>query len=240
MPNSSTEPNPEVIYLLGFASDPKSSKAIFFKNKLAEIGIKTHVPDLNVPSFEAMTLSSQLGVVDDVAKSIEGTTPIVIIGSSMGGLLATIKAAEIQSTETKAAKRSDLNLKALILLAPGFGLAKRWPQLFGEQNLDTWKERGVLDVFNYAVEKTLPLSYKFYEDIINHVTDTELLRASVPTLIFHGRADETVPFTESETFAERNPDFVTLYPLDDDHQLLASLEDIWSPCKELLRSLAVR
>ena len=215
----------EVIYLHGFASGPKSSKAVFFAEKLTQMKISVQIPDLNAPDFQNMTLSTQLRVVKEVVEGLPKRKAKLLIGSSMGGLLATMQAAQM----------SDLNLKALILLAPGFGLAKRWPELFGEQNLLTWNERGVLDVFNYAVGKSLPLNYKFFEDISKH--ETENLTVEVPTLIFHGRADETVPITESESFVRRNRQHAKLYALDDDHQLLHSLEHIWQPCKELLSSL---
>jgi len=213
----------EVIYLHGFASGPKSAKAVFFAQKLAELEIKVHIPDLNQPSFEFMTLSSQLQVVRETLEQIPHDRSLVLIGSSMGGLIATMTAKHTN------------NLKALVLLAPGFGLAKRWPALFGEQSLNDWKEKGWLDVFNYAAGKPQPLSYKFFEDIANHQTD-ELL-VNIPTIIFHGKGDETVPISASERFADRNHQYARLYTLDDDHQLLASTEYMWRQCNELLGSL---
>ena len=173
-----------VIYLHGFASGPKSSKAVYFAKELNELGISTAIPDLNQPDFERMTLTTQLQAVNSAIKNTPQEKQLVIIGSSMGGLLATLIA-----PETK-------NLAAMILLAPGFGLKKRWPILIGDDNLKLWKKNGSLDVFNYAVGEKRPLSYRFFEDINNYETDE--LKVDVPTLIFHGKSDETVPLSASK------------------------------------------
>ena len=99
----------------------------------------------------------------------------------------------------------------------------------------TWKKNGSAEVFNFAAGKKLPLHYGFLDDINNYETDE--LTVSVPTLIFHGKADDTVPVCESEAFANRNQDYVQLRMIDDDHQLLSSLEYMWMSSKEFLSSL---
>jgi alpha-beta hydrolase superfamily lysophospholipase len=203
----------KALYLHGFASGPQSSKAVFFAEKLGARGIETAVPDLNQPSFEEMTLSTQLDVVRKTLDSLPADEPKILIGSSMGGLLATMVSGQVK------------NLRLLLLLAPGFGLNKRWPELFGAQTLETWKNTGKLDVYHYAFNKTLPLGYAFFEDINNH--DTENLSVHVPTIVFHGLDDQTVPIAESEAFTKHNSRHVTLYPLDDNHQLISSLEHMW-------------
>ena len=172
-PEKKIERDLSVIYLHGFASGPKSSKAIYFADRLRARGIDTVVPDLNQPNFQQMTLTSQLKEVERTIGQTPRNKRLVIIGSSMGGLLATLKACEVK------------NFAGLILLAPGFGLRKRWPELIGEQNLKLWKESGTLDVFNYAVGKKVPLNYKFFEDIDKYETDE--LRVKIPTIIFHGQ-----------------------------------------------------
>jgi alpha-beta hydrolase superfamily lysophospholipase len=212
-----------IIYLHGFASGPKSSKAVYFARELSTIGVQTFIPDLNAPDFEHLTLTSQLEVARRAIDEIPTESRIVLIGSSMGGLIATLVAPETQ------------NLAGLILLAPGFGLNKRWTTLLGEEALSTWKKNGRAEVFNYAAGKKLPLHYGFFDDINNYETDELTVR--VPTLIFHGKADDTVPIFESEAFAKRNQDYVQLRTIDDDHQLLSSLEYMWMSSKEFLSSL---
>lgn len=203
----------QAIYLHGFASGPNSSKAVFFARKLAECGIETSIPDLNSPSFEEMTLTTQLSVIERILEEQPVHAPRVLIGSSMGGLLATMISERVK------------NLRLLILLAPGFSLNKRWPVLFGEQTLDTWRMTGKLAVHHYAFNKSLPLNYSFFEDINTHVTEN--LSVQIPTVVFHGRNDEIVPISESEKFAKHNSRHAVLYSLDDDHQLINSLDSIW-------------
>jgi pimeloyl-ACP methyl ester carboxylesterase len=212
-----------IIYLHGFASGPKSSKAVYFARELAALGVQTNIPDLNAPDFEHLTLTGQLDVTRRAINEIPTDRRIVLIGSSMGGLVATLMA-----PQTK-------NLAGLILLAPGFGLNKRWTSLLGEEALNHWKKNGSAEVFNYAAGKKLPLHYDFFDDINKYETDE--LTVSVPTLIFHGKSDDTVPISESEVFAKRNQDYVQLHSMDDDHQLLSSLEHMWLSSKDFLSSL---
>jgi pimeloyl-ACP methyl ester carboxylesterase len=212
-----------IIYLHGFASGPKSSKAVYFARELSALGIQILVPDLNAPDFEHLTLTSQLEITRRTLDQIPKERRIVMIGSSMGGLIATLVA-----PETK-------NLAGLILLAPGFGLNKRWTSLLGEDALAAWKKNGHAEVFNFAAGKKLPLHYGFFDDISKY--ETEELRVNVPTLIFHGKADDTVPIFESEAFARRNQNYAKLHTIDDDHQLLSSLEYMWISSKEFLSSL---
>ena len=170
-----------------------------------------------------MTLTSQLQVVDKTLRKIPADKHLMVFGSSMGGLLATMATPNVS------------RLAGLVLFAPGFGLTNRWPALFGDETLNSWKDKGSIDVFNYAAGKNLPLSYEFFQDINNY--ETEKLKVRVPTLIFHGRFDQTVPISASEEFARENPKYVELHPLDDDHQLLASLECIWQRIEQFLRPL---
>ena len=60
------------VYLHGFASGPQSSKAQFFRARMAaEYGIDLVIPDLNEGDFEHLTISRQLGVIERI---LEGQT----------------------------------------------------------------------------------------------------------------------------------------------------------------------
>jgi uncharacterized protein len=119
----------------------------------------------------------------------------------------------------------DSRVKGLVLLAPGFGLPRRWQEQLGEQGLRQWKQTGIVDVFHHALNEEMPLNYSFIEDAQKYSTDE--LKVNVPALVFHGDHDETVPVRESVRFAELNPRFADLRVLNSDHSLIEPLEEMW-------------
>jgi len=50
----------EYIYLHGFASSPKSSKAQYLRDRFAEINLNLNVLDLNQEDFSNLTLTRQI------------------------------------------------------------------------------------------------------------------------------------------------------------------------------------
>jgi len=212
--------NTHVIYLHGFASGPGSTKAVYFETQLKKMGIAVDVPDLNEPSFFNMTLTSQLEIIDRCIEK-SGASDLILIGSSMGGLLATLRA-------------SCARLRALVLLAPGFGLPRRWTQMLGEDGLARWRDAGETQVFHWGMNADTRLSYDFIDDALQYVTDG--LKVDVPTLVFHGKHDDTVPVQESIDFASHNQSQVVLHVLDDDHNLIDTLERTWLTTREFLES----
>lgn len=214
---------PTFLYLHGFASGPQSTKAKYFAEHLRDAGAKVLVPDLNRPTFEKMTLTSQLDVVHRCMQQIDEGDQLVMIGSSMGGLIATLVAQDL------------IPLSALVLLAPGFGLPRRWMEMLGQSGLKEWQTRGAIEVFHYALNKTANLDYNFIVDAQKY--KTEDLKVDVPTLVFHGKNDDTVPLIESKNFQKWNPDRITLEILDDDHHLTKSLDKIWLRTNKFLKDL---
>ncbi|HUE31238.1 MAG TPA: YqiA/YcfP family alpha/beta fold hydrolase, partial [Verrucomicrobiae bacterium] len=94
-------------YLHGFASGPGSTKAQFFRARLAEHGVALEIPDL-APDFTHMTVTGMLATVE----AILARGPVVLLGSSLGGYLAALAAA----------RRPD-HVPGLVLFAPAFGFA---------------------------------------------------------------------------------------------------------------------
>ena len=208
-----------VYYLHGFASSAKSTKAGYFAERLSEHGVALVCPDFNEPDFQTMTLTRMLDQFGAVLAR-DGTQPVVLIGSSLGGALA-ILAAE------KYAARVD----RLVLLAPAVMFAKPGHHLLPPERIDEWKRRGSLPFFHYAYNDERPLDYAFYEDSLRHDPFTARVRQAV--IIFQGLRDASVDHKTVEAFAKTRPN-VTLSLLDDDHQLIASLPRIWDGVADFL------
>ncbi len=208
-------PSLRYVYLHGFASGPGSTKSRYFSEQLTTRGITPVVPNLNVPTFQEMTLSSQ---IDHVGSIVDGDENFVAIGSSMGGLVAALSSTRYS------------NIKALVLLAPGFGIEKRWMNLVDDEKRSNWRANGAIDVFHYATEQQELLNYQFVEDLESF--NTRNIRVSVPTMILHGVKDDVVPIGESRSFKANNNDNVQLIELDDTHDLIQSLPAIWSHAQD--------
>ncbi|CAN5364130.1 alpha/beta fold hydrolase [soil metagenome] len=218
------------LYLHGFASSPQSRKAKFFGEKIEQNGWHCLVPDLNLPNFEKLSLAAQLAIGHElIGQLAHDQKPLVIVGSSMGGLLATLLDIELR------ASNSPLKPLALILLAPGFGITKRWPQIIGEQGMRDWQEKGFRPFFHYAANQELPLHFDFTKDLEHYQTDN--FKMTIPTLVFHGVNDQTVPIEHARQFAQFNSSskLVELVELDDTHELGNSLDTIWLKSASFLK-----
>jgi uncharacterized protein len=202
----------QCLYIHGFASGPSSTKANFFADNLRQLGFTVHVPDMNGDNFSDLTITSQLQIIERLEKN--AGSDLLVIGSSMGGLMSVLAANRFPS------------IKALVLMAPAFGLNKRWPQRLGAKQFQEWRELGTLQVYHYGFERDVPLKYTFIEDAASY--QTEDIKVKVPTLVMHGTNDTVVPCTESERFHLLNPEYVEFHTVNSDHGLTDCLPKLWS------------
>jgi len=211
---------PRFIYLHGFASSPGSRKARFFAERFRELGIGLEIPDLAEGNFRNLTLTAQLNVIARVSRN----EPVSLIGSSMGGYLAALYAA-----------RHPSQIEKLVLLAPAFSFASRWPETLGEPTMAEWKRTNTLKVFHYSEGREVELGYQLVEDARQYEAYPDV---GQPVLIFHGRNDTVVPPEYSVSFAERHPaerhPNVRLRLLDSDHELGNVLDTMWIVTEEFL------
>jgi pimeloyl-ACP methyl ester carboxylesterase len=196
-----------LIYLHGFASGSQSSKAQFFRRRFEEIGIAMQIPDLGEGNFEGLTITGQLRVIERCAAGDD----VRLIGSSMGGYLAALYAAR-HAQVTK-----------LVLLAPAFGFARRWPLMLGADKLAEWRRTGWLPVYHYGDKMERRVGYELLEDAARYEDYPQI---SQPALLFHGRQDDVVPVEYSEEFSKRHPQ-VKLRVLESGHELINVLEEMW-------------
>lgn len=187
------------------------------------MGIDLHVPDLNQPSFQDMSLTFILKFVQQMI-DVMPKKGLVIWGSSFGGLIAALVAKHNPQTQ------------GLVLLAPGFGIAKRWPNIVGSQGLEILARDGQVNLFHHSYKKEVILKREFFLDLDKHQTDS--FSISSPAIIFHGLKDETVPIEGSRKFQQENAATCRLIEFDDGHDLLASTEKIWSHALPFMQGLA--
>jgi hypothetical protein len=193
-----------IVYLHGFASGPRSSKARYFRALLEGAGASVAIPDLADGDFEHLTITGQLAVID---RAVDGK-PVVLMGSSLGGYLAALYAARHS------------NVQRVVLLAPAFGFAQRWPERLGPAEVEAWRRTGTIDVFHYADNRNRKLGYQLLADAERFEAYPDFTQ---PALIFHGAHDDVVPVRYSEEFAARHSNAI-LDILNAGHDLLNVLD----------------
>jgi uncharacterized protein len=208
---------PVILYLHGFASSAQSTKGTYLSQRLAERGVTLTCPDFNRPDFTSLTITRMLEQLEQELADVEQAT---LIGSSLGGMLAVL-----------AASRFSKQIEKLVLLAPAVMFAKEGHHLLPPDRVAEWRRRGALPFFHYAYGEERLLNVEFYEDSLDyHPFET---RFHQPALIFQGALDQAVDPRSVELFARNRPN-VTLRMLDDDHQLVKSLPQMWNEMEPFL------
>jgi uncharacterized protein len=198
------------IYLHGFLSGPDSTKGKFLEKAFNEAGYKLYRPDLNGSDFSGMTISSQLEIIDSLLQSISGQ--VVLLGSSLGGYLAAFTAGRCKQ------------VVKLVLMAPAFDFVDRYFQRLTPVQLLDWQKTGFIRLYQYHYKEYRKLGYQM-------VTDAQKYKnlpfnIQVPTLIFHGLKDESVPYETSIEYLKHHPG-TELILLHSDHGLYDQLDKMW-------------
>ena len=207
-----------VLYLHGFASSAKSTKAGYFADRCRPHGVTLECPDFNEPLFATLTMSRMLAQLEGVLRG--GGEPAALMGSSLGGTLAVLAAARFAD-----------RVNRLVLMAPAVMFAKPGHHLLAPDRVKSWRDRGALPFFHYGYNEERPLNVGFYEDSLQY--DAFGAAFPQPTLIFQGRHDRSVDATTVEAFAASRPN-VRLTLLEDDHQLISSLPTMWEDTARFL------
>jgi len=210
------------VYLHGFASSAHSSKAMYFREHLTARGITLHTPDFNEPDFQSLTISRMLAQVRDTIDTLDDG-PVALIGSSLGAFVA-----------VHAAVRHPQRVDRLVLLAPALDFSANRLRDLGDRGVEDWRRTGELNVFHYGFGRLMPVGYELYTDAAQY--DAFNARVDVPVQIFQGERDVAVSPDTVRRWSAARPN-VELHMLDDDHQLLSSLDYIW---RETVRFLGVQ
>jgi uncharacterized protein len=207
------------IWLHGFASAPSSTKARYVKERLASRGLALEIPDLNLPSFRALTVTRMLGQVRELC----ARDRVVLFGSSLGGFTAATYAAR---------HRGDV--AAAILLAPAFDLARRWEERMGEAELRRWRADGVFAFDHHAHGGKEDLSIGFLDDARSY---QPFPLPGAETLVLQGTRDDVVDPGLAREFTARMDGRARLVELDDGHELTADLERVFGEIEAHLAPL---
>ena len=208
-----------VFYLHGFASSARSSKAAFFGGRLRGLGLQLHTPDFNEPDFSTLTITR---MIDRVVSEIDrlADAPAALIGSSLGGFVA------VQVALARSGR-----VGRLVLLAPALDFGGNRMRSLGPTGIEEWERTNRLEVFHYGYGRVMPVHYELYTDARQYDCVNAVL--PMPVQVFQGRRDDAVD-PESVTAWARARQNVELHLLDDDHQLGASLEYIWTEMRRFL------
>jgi pimeloyl-ACP methyl ester carboxylesterase len=144
--------------------------------------------------------------------------PQVAIGSSMGGWLALLMAAEL----ARQGKTDGPVLKGLVLIAPAVDFTeelmwKRMPPAIQRQITDTgvWMRPSAYDEGGYPITRTL------IEEGRNHLILGNMIETGCPVRILQGVRDEDVPWQHAVELTSRfaRDDVVLTLVKDGDHRL---------------------
>lgn len=205
-----------VIYLHGFTSGPNSTKARFFAARMACHGVVMLVPDLNQPAFETLTITR---MIDQTREAIDaaGDDRVVLIGASLGAFVALHAA--------------DERVDRLVLMAPALDFGGNRLRQLGEHGIDEWRRTGRVTLFHYGRNEPADIGFQLYEDGARY--DAFSVNLTQPILMFQGTRDELVDPAMVQEWASRRPN-VDLRLLDDGHQLIESVDLIWSETEKFL------
>jgi pimeloyl-ACP methyl ester carboxylesterase len=128
-----------------------------------------------------------------------------LLGHSRGGAAAILKAS------------TDERVRKLVTLAAMNDLSNR----YSTEVLTTWKEQGVLLIYNARTEQDMPLNYQIVQNYLDHKELLDVKQAVVqmnkPFLAFHGTADETLPLSMLHEIKQWNNKVETIEIPDANH-----------------------
>ncbi len=210
----------QILFLHGFTSSAKSSKALFLKEQSASLNLGGFtLVDFN-PTPKDFEYLSVTGMINRLRQRILDCDAqrIMIIASSLGGLVATRYADQFGGIDS------------MLLLAPAL-FYHTWGTT--DEHLASWKQAQIALLPHHGFQKQVPLRYTFHLDGLGY---TEPVPPATDITILHGRQDDVVPIIHSREYAAAYPDKVQLIEVDADHRFTGQHAFIWEQTCSLLQN----
>ncbi|MFB6305473.1 MAG: alpha/beta hydrolase family protein, partial [Flavobacteriales bacterium] len=149
---------------------------------------------IDFPDLEAFGMNNYSKELDDLNTLISAikneklnapykemdTSNINLLGHSRGGSIAVIGSVENE-------------VNKLVTWSAVANFYERIPA----DDIEKWKDDGVIYISNARTGQNMPIYYQFYEDLMNNKLRLDILskakQLNIPWLIIHGENDETVP-----------------------------------------------
>ncbi len=132
-----------------------------------------------------------------------GYRRLALVGSSFGGLVSLLAAADWTGTHTSN-PTSIPPLACLALKCPVVDFGEELRLELGEEGLQQWKQTDTIPDLHGGAAR-LPLDYAFYQDCLNRIAFEPARTLTVPTLIVQGDHDEYVPLHQSQRLFDALP-----------------------------------
>lgn len=185
-----------VVLCHGFLSNKNSTTNKVLTARLAEQGIGTLRFDFfgqgeSDGPFEHITVSLALeqALAALTLATSKGYRRIGLIGSSFGGLVAILAAAQIGTLACVGLKCPVPDFEEMLRLE------------FGQNGIDEWKRTGTIPDVTGRQDR-VRLHFAFYEDCAAHKGYEAAKAITVPTAIVQGDQDEYVPLHQSRRLLE--------------------------------------
>jgi pimeloyl-ACP methyl ester carboxylesterase len=204
-----------VVYVHGLGGHRGGEKSAALQAECARLGwnylcfdFRSHGESMG--TMRQLTGSRLLDDLETIEKFLvsRGVQRLYLVGSSMGGW-----ASSWFST------RRSQRVAGCVLLAPAFRfLDRRWEQLTEEEQKQ-WQSTGVFRLQNSWID--VELGYELIQERPLYPTQSLLQNWRHPLLIFHGLADDVVPFQDSVEFLSgiRSPNAELRLLKSGDHRL---------------------
>ncbi len=217
------------IFLPGFASDLQGSKSCLLAGHAEHSGRSWLRFDyrgvgLSDGEMAQLTLTRYLEDLGLVLAMI-APLPVVLVGSSMGGWIATL-----------AAQRWPDRILSLLLIAPAYNFIQEYFRALPEGEQDSWHKEEVRTWQPGRSGPSFRIGFAAVVDSLRYDLLDQPPQLEIPVHILHGGADEAVPVGRSLAFAARaraRPLSVRILP-GIDHRLrggetalLRALDHIW-------------